>query len=74
MIIVFFFCLVFLNRVFIKYCVFFENFKIYSGLWSLSVFLGVYTGLCAWTTNVSKRSQYIKMNPWNKCHFSGSNV
>ena len=25
-------------RVFIKYCVFFENFKIYSGLWPLTVF------------------------------------
>ena len=24
-------------RVFIKYCVFFEDFKIYSGLWLLSV-------------------------------------
>ena len=24
-------------RVFIKYCVFFENFKIYSGLWPFSV-------------------------------------
>ena len=28
-------------RVFIKYCVFFEDFKIYSGLWPLSVSLRV---------------------------------
>ena len=30
--------------VFIKYCVFFEDFKIYSGLWPLSVSVSVHNG------------------------------
>ena len=38
-------------RVLNKYCFFFENFIIYFGLSGLSrFFLGVYTGLHAWTT------------------------